>query len=92
MSKEVGAQALSDAAAAFDDAIAQGDDVEKAAAKVGFEIVKMAGVNAQAVDPNTNQPLPIFAQSPDALAQAFQLAQGDATDLISCLLYTSRCV
>lgn len=83
LSKEVGAQALSDAAAAFDDAIAQGDDVEKAAAKVGFEIVKMAGVTAQAIDPKTNQPLAVFAQSPDALAQAFQLAQGDATDLIS---------
>jgi peptidyl-prolyl cis-trans isomerase D len=79
--EQAAAQALTVATEAYDAAIEEGASVAEAARRAGFTVTAVKAVTAQGVDPRTGQPLPELAEAGPALAQAFGLAQGDATEL-----------
>ena len=79
--QQAGAQALTVATETYDAAIEEGASVADAARRAGFNVTTLKGVTAQGVDPRTGQPLAALAEAGPALAQAFGLAQGDATEL-----------
>lgn len=83
MKKEAAVQALTDATTAFDDLIAQGENIESAAQKAGFSVVKVENLTNQGADLNTGKPFELLVKNEAALAQAFSVAQGDQTDLIT---------
>jgi peptidyl-prolyl cis-trans isomerase D len=83
LAKEAANQSLTDATNAYDDAISQGDNVEVAAKKAGFDIIKISGITKEGADPKTGKAVDLIATNKDALNQAFNLAQGDSTDLIN---------
>lgn len=83
LKREAAGQALTDATTVFDDALSQGDTIEAAANKAGFTISKISNVTQDGKDLTTGQPIPQIAQANDALRDAFQMAQGDNTDLVN---------
>lgn len=79
-----GAQrAMIEAAETFDAAIAEGVAFEQAATRAGLRLVRIPAITAQGTGPDS-QPVPEFAdqQSRELLLSAFQLQQGEATDLL----------
>ena len=74
---------MTDATEAFDTVIEQGGNLEAAAAKAGFNIVKISDFIADGRSALTGQPVPEFAEAPSLLRDSFSGAKGDTTDLVS---------
>lgn len=72
-----------EAAEAFDTAIAEGVTFQEAAGRAGLRLVRIPAITAQGTGPDS-QPVAEFAdqQSRELLASAFELPQGEATDLL----------
>lgn len=79
-----GAQrAMIEAAEAFDTAVGEGVAFEQAATRAGLRLVRIPAITAQATGPDS-QPVPEFVepQARELLAAAFELQQGESTDLM----------
>jgi peptidyl-prolyl cis-trans isomerase D len=74
-------QALTAATEAFEAAVAEGTPMAQAATAAGLRLTRVAAVTAEGIGP-TGQPVPELAEARELLANAFELSQGDATDLI----------
>ncbi|GIU66159.1 peptidylprolyl isomerase [Candidatus Phycosocius spiralis] len=74
---------MTDATEAFDKVLSQGGNLEAAAAKSGFKIVKIKDFVADGRSILTGQPVPEFVEAPSLLRDSFSGAQGDTTDLVS---------
>jgi peptidyl-prolyl cis-trans isomerase D len=81
--REAAGQLMTDATTVFDDALAQGDNIEVAAQKAGFQVIKVTNVTAQGADLSTNQPVAALTNATQPLRDAFQLAAGDNTELVN---------
>ncbi len=82
LKQESANQLLTDATDAFDEAVASGDSIDKAAAKTGLKIVKLSALSKEGVY-STGQPEPLFATAKEALTSAFNLGSGEATELLN---------
>lgn len=83
LQKEAAGQALTDATSVFDEAIAQGDNLVNAAKKAGFVTQIITNITKEGNDAKTGQPVELFAKNPELLARAFELGQGENTDLLN---------
>lgn len=81
--REAAGQLLTDATSVFDDALSQGDNIEVAAQKAGFQVAKVANVTLQGADLTTGQPIAALAAASQPLRDAFELSAGDNTDLVN---------
>lgn len=69
------------AAVAVEDALASGATLEEAASRVNLKTAKIEAVNAQGATP-AGTPEPTFAGAPEAVQSAFQMNQGETSQLI----------
>jgi peptidyl-prolyl cis-trans isomerase D len=74
-------QALTAATEAFEAAVAEGTAMAQAATAAGLRLTRVAAVTADGIGPN-GQPVAELAEARELLASAFELSQGDSTDLI----------
>ena len=81
--REAAGQLLTDATSVFDDSLSQGDNIEVAAQKAGFQVAKIAYVTMQGADLATGQPIAALASATQPLRDAFELSAGDNTDLVN---------
>lgn len=81
MRKEAAAQLMTDATDNYDKAVSEGENIETAASKAGFRVIKLQDILQDGKNIQTGQKAAQFNDAEQILAEAFSLGQGDNTDL-----------
>ena len=81
MKKEAAAQLMTEATDNYDKAISTGENIESAAGKSGFKVIKLQNIMADGKNIQTGEKAAQFTEAEAVLTDAFQIGQGDNTDL-----------
>lgn len=81
MKKESAAQLMTEATDNYDQAVSSGENIEVAASKSGFKIIKLQNILADGKNIANGQKVEQFNGAEAVLTEAFHIGQGDNTDL-----------